>query len=89
VQSPALVAVRYGLPALIALTGIVLAIAGDETWDAAGAVLVGVAALVALLNVLMRLGLESNRDREREERAREQFDRSGRWPGGSSGGDGS
>jgi hypothetical protein len=77
---PVLALVRYGLPAAIALAGIVLALAGGATLDAAGAVLVGVAALVALLNVLMRLGLESNGDRLREERAREYFDRHGRWP---------
>jgi hypothetical protein len=33
-----------------------------------------------MLNWLFRLGVESNRDREREERAREYFDRHGRWP---------
>jgi hypothetical protein len=29
----------------------------------------------------MRLGIESNRDREREEEARRYFGRQGRWPG--------
>jgi hypothetical protein len=77
-------AVRYGLPAAIAVAGCVLAIVGDGTLEAAGATLVGVAALVVLLNVLMRLGLESNRDRIREEEAREYFDRHGRWPTRSS-----
>ena len=37
------------------------------------------ALVVALLNVLMRLGLESEADREREEQARRFFDRHGRW----------
>lgn len=44
----------------------------------AGVVLVGVGLLIALLNVLMRLGSESGRDREREERARRHFERHGR-----------
>jgi hypothetical protein len=45
----------------------------------AGATLMGVGVLVALLNVLMRLGIESAADREREEEARRYFDRHGRW----------
>jgi hypothetical protein len=44
-------------------------------------VLIGVGMLVALLNVLMRFGLESNRDREQQALARKYFDRYGRWPG--------
>jgi hypothetical protein len=43
-------------------------------------VLIGVAGLVALVNALIRLGLRSERDREREERRREQFSERGRWP---------
>jgi hypothetical protein len=46
----------------------------------AGVALTGVGVLVALLNVLMRLGIASSRDREREEEARRYFDRHGRWP---------
>jgi hypothetical protein len=77
-----LLAVRYLLPAAIFVTGIVLALAGgNETVVGAGVALSGVGMLVALLNILMRLGLESNRDREREEMARQYFDRHGRWPG--------
>jgi hypothetical protein len=73
---------RIGLPLVICVTGLVLAIAGgDDTVVGAGVVLVGVGLLVALLNTLMRLGLQSERDRDREQRAREYFDRHGRWPG--------
>jgi hypothetical protein len=43
-------------------------------------VLIGVGFLVALGGALMRLSIESNRDREREEEARRYFDRHGRWP---------
>jgi hypothetical protein len=75
-------AFRIGLPLVICVTGLVLAIAGgDDTVVGAGVVLVGVGLLVALLNTLMRLGLQSERDRDREQRAREYFDRHGRWPG--------
>jgi hypothetical protein len=74
-------AVRYGLPAVIVLAGLVLAIAGgNDTAVGAGVGLVGVGLLVALLNTLMRLGIASSLDREREEEARRYFDRHGRWP---------
>jgi hypothetical protein len=73
--------VRYGLPAAIVLAGLVLAIAGGgDTAVGAGVGLVGVGMLVALLNALMRLGIASSHDREREEEARRYFDRHGRWP---------
>jgi hypothetical protein len=82
-RGPLIVVVRYALPAVIALTGLILTIAGgSDTVVAAGVALVGVGMLVALLNVLMRLGIASSRDREREEEARRFFDRHGRWPSG-------
>jgi hypothetical protein len=41
--------------------------------------LIGIAALVVLAD-LMRLAISSNVDRDREERARRSFDRTGHWP---------
>jgi hypothetical protein len=80
-RSPAVVAVRYGLPAAIVLAGLLLTVVGGSDAAAgAGVVLMGVGFLVALGGALMRLGIESNRDREREEEARRYFDRHGRWP---------
>jgi hypothetical protein len=77
-------AFRIGLPLVICLVGLGLAIAGGEdTVVGAGVVFVGVGLLVALVNALMRLGIQSERDRDREQRAREYFDRHGRWPGGN------
>jgi hypothetical protein len=82
-RGPLIVVVRYALPAVIVLTGLILTIAGgSDTVVAAGVALIGVGMLVALLNVLMRLGIASSRDREREEEARRFFDRHGRWPSG-------
>jgi hypothetical protein len=76
-------AVRVVLPATIVAVGIALAALGsDDAVVGAGVTLVGVGMLVALLNVLMRLGLESGADREREEEARRYYDRHGRWPSG-------
>jgi hypothetical protein len=71
--------VRYGLPLAIAIAGIVCLLAGGNA-AGAGVVLLGSAAMVLLINVLFRLSLVSNREREQEELAREQFEREGRWP---------
>jgi hypothetical protein len=75
-----LLAVRVLLPAAIAIVGVVLVIVGDDAGRGAGIVLIGVAGLVVLANLLMRLGLGSERDREREEARRRAFSRSGHWP---------
>ncbi len=78
-----MLAVRFVLPAAIVTVGILLAALGrDDAVVGAGVALVGVGMLVALLNVLMRLGIESGADRDREEEARRYFDRHGRWPSG-------
>jgi hypothetical protein len=37
-----------------------------------------------MINWLFRMSIASNKDRDREEAAREYFDRHGRWPDGSS-----
>ncbi|HXE44584.1 MAG TPA: hypothetical protein VN635_05240 [Conexibacter sp.] len=71
--------VRYGLPAAIAVAGVVCLELGG-TAAGAGVVLIGSAAIVLLINVLFRMSLTSNRDREAEEEARERFEREGRWP---------
>jgi hypothetical protein len=85
-RSPAVAAVRYGLPAAIVLAGVLLTVVGgSDAADGAGVVLIGVGLLVALGGALMRLGIQSNRDREREEEARRYFDRHGRWPGPKTG----
>jgi hypothetical protein len=77
-------AVRYWLPGLIAAAGVGIALIGSTSaLDALGASLVGAALVVLLINLFIRLSLESNRDREREDRARDYFDRHGRWPGPS------
>lgn len=74
-----LLGVRYGIPAAMTIAGIVcLVIGGDAAGS--GVVLIGSAGMVLLINVLFRLSLVSNREREQEEQARERFEREGRWP---------
>jgi hypothetical protein len=72
--------VRVWLPSAIALAGLVLLVAGDETMRGAGVVLIGSSLMVVLANLFLRLGLSSERDREHEESARDFFARHGRWP---------
>jgi hypothetical protein len=88
-------ATRLWLPLAIALAGVVLVVVGGgdvstsessfggfgSSTAALGLVLIGVAVIVSMVNWLFRLGVKSNRDRERDERAREYFDEHGRWPG--------
>lgn len=73
--------IRYALPGAIALAGIVVVIVGSGGGisAAAGFTLIGVALLVLLVNLLARLAISSQDDREREERARERFSREGHW----------
>lgn len=71
--------VRYGIPALFVIAGqVILAVTGDAvSW--AGFTGAGIAVL--LLNLLVRIGIEGDRERDREEAAREYFSEHGRWPG--------
>jgi protein-S-isoprenylcysteine O-methyltransferase Ste14 len=81
---------RLWLPLGIAVGGLVLIVLGHASLSthttshalesAAGVALLIAAAIVWMINWMYRLSVQSNRDREREERAREYFDRTGRWP---------
>lgn len=76
-----MVAVRYVLPAVIALVGVVVlifnrTISGLEAF----AMGIGVAGSILLLNVLYRIGVSGDRERDQEEAARAYLDEHGRWP---------
>ena len=76
-----LLLVRIGLPAAIAAAGVVLIITGDgENEQGAGVALIGCALIVLLFNAFLRIGARDQLDRDREDEAREQFGRTGRWP---------
>jgi hypothetical protein len=68
-------AVRIGLPVVIFVAGILLVLSGSDAAVGAGIVLIGVAGLVVVANLLIRLSIMSQEDREREEAERER-----RWP---------
>jgi hypothetical protein len=63
-------AFRIGFPAAIFVAGVVLIIIGGDAPLGAGIVLIGIAGLVALVNVLIQLSLQSEHDRAEEERRR-------------------
>ena len=81
---------RYWLPAGIAVGGIVLIAIGHGAYSkstgshslesATGVALLIVAVIVWMINWMYRLSIRSNDERREEERAREHFDRTGRWP---------
>jgi hypothetical protein len=77
-------ATRVWLPLAIAVAGVVLIVDGhgrsNSVAAAAGVALIVVALTVWLLNWLYRLGIQSAKDRDREEDARRYFDEHGRWP---------
>jgi protein-S-isoprenylcysteine O-methyltransferase Ste14 len=83
-------ATRVWLPLVIGAAGVALIVIGHGSYSnlanthslesAAGFSLLIVALIVWMLNWMYRLSVRSNEDRDDEERAREYFDRTGRWP---------
>jgi hypothetical protein len=73
--------VRYGLPIVLVLAGmVVLCVADGERRVDGFAMLVGSGLSVALINVLFRLGARGDQEREDEARARDYFSHHGYWP---------
>jgi Na+/melibiose symporter-like transporter len=74
--------VRYGVPVLIAISGLlVMVLATDhQVGIEIGAMLLGAAIAVFLLNFFFRMGVSGDEARDREEEARRYFDQHGRWP---------
>jgi hypothetical protein len=70
-------AVRYGISGALLIAGIVVWAIGSI---AAGAMFISAATAVLLLNVLHRIGVEGDKDRDREEAARRYLDEHGHWP---------
>jgi hypothetical protein len=75
----ALHAIRYGIPLVLLIAGVVVGAVTDSF--AASALFFSAGSAVLLLNVLYRIGVQGDRERDREEAARAYFDRHGRWPG--------
>lgn len=76
-----MLAVRYALPAVIILAGVLALIFSDALTGLEGfAMGLGVGLSVLLLNVLYRFGVKGDLERDDEEAARVYFDEHGRWP---------
>jgi uncharacterized membrane protein YoaK (UPF0700 family) len=71
-------AVRYGIPAVLFIAGVIVSAVASAT---AGALFISAATAVLLLNFLFRIGVEGDKERDREDAARRYFDEHGRWPG--------
>ncbi|MBV8218772.1 MAG: hypothetical protein JO325_09930 [Solirubrobacterales bacterium] len=74
---------RVWLPVAIAVVGIVgIAVGGgkDDVVAGAGVALVIAALIVWMINWMYRMSVQSNREREIEEAARDYYDLHGRWP---------
>jgi hypothetical protein len=73
--------VRYGLPGGLVLAGFVLLFAAPENTRYEGfSMCVGAGLAVFLLNWLFRLGASGDREREREDAARDYLAEHGHWP---------
>jgi hypothetical protein len=80
-HSKTMIGVRYVLPAVVALVGLVVLIFDQSLIGLEGFVLfIGAAGSILLLNVLHRIGVSGDAERDREEAARTYFDEHGRWP---------
>ena len=75
------IAVRYVLPGAIALAGVIVLFFNHSINGLEGAAMfVGVAGSILLLNVLYRIGVRGDAERDAEEAARDYLDEHGRWP---------
>ena len=73
---------RYVVPGLIALAGVVVMIVVSDRQVAfeIGAMFIGAAIAVFLLNFFFRMGASGDSERDREEDARRYLDEHGHWP---------
>jgi hypothetical protein len=71
---------RYVLPVIVTIVGIVFMILGGENNLEGGAGLVSAGLAIYFVNWLYRIGASGDREREVEDAAREYYDRHGHWP---------
>jgi hypothetical protein len=79
-RSRLLIAVRYVLPAVVTVAGVIVMAFGSEIDLEGGASIVSAGLAIYFLNWLFRIGVTGDREREDEQAAREYFKRHGRWP---------
>jgi len=80
-RSKSVAVVRYVVPAGVALAGVVVLLFNNSINGLEGAaMLVGAAGAIVLLNVLYRVGVSGDAERDREAAARDYLDEHGHWP---------
>ena len=76
--------VRWWLPGVIIAVGAIMLLVAlleqSDIWGEGGALMVSAGLSVWLLNVLHRVGVRGDVERDREAEARTYFDEHGRWP---------
>jgi hypothetical protein len=73
--------VRYWMPGLICLAGFAAMIFGPEESRAEGGGAILAAGLsIYLINILFRVGVSGDREREDEQKARDFYTEHGHWP---------
>jgi hypothetical protein len=74
--------VRLWLPLAIIAGGLIVIVAtgGSETGVEGGAAIIGAGASVWLLNVIFRVGVQGERERDAEDEARDFYAEHGHWP---------
>jgi hypothetical protein len=72
--------VRYALPAAVVVAGAIVMSLGGEADLEGGAGIVGAGIAIFAVNWLIRASTAGDRERDREQQARDFFDAHGRWP---------
>ena len=76
-----LLSIRYLLPAALVIAGFVILFVADDSLKWEGwSMCVGAGLALLLLNVLYRMGATGDRERDREQAARDYLDAHGHWP---------
>lgn len=75
-----LFAFRYAIPAALILFGVVYAIVDWPVGAEAFSLFAGAGLSIILLNVLFRIGVQGEAERDDEQNAREYFSEHGHWP---------
>ena len=79
-ETPLMILLRYVLPGVVVLAGIVVMALGSETDLEGGGGIVSAGLAIYFINWLFRTGAAGDLERDREDAAREYFDRHGKWP---------
>jgi hypothetical protein len=75
-----MILLRYVLPGVVVLAGLIVMAMGSESAVEGGAGIVSAGIAIFFINWLFRAGAAGERERDREDEAREYFDRHGHWP---------